>query len=429
MKTLQEKLDNIKKDDKYQTIITLKQGSLGCTEKVQSVDGVFIRKTYPYDSELAENELAILSQLDHPAIPKIVECYKLSGTTVIIEEYIVGDSLAKKITENGKLSIEQTIIIIQKLCDVVHYLHTRAVPIIHRDIKPDNIICTNNGEIKLIDFGISRNYKTGHTKDTVYFGTVGYVPPEQFGFGQTDIRADIYAIGMTMLHMLTGVVPDRGTQLSNNESIPAELFTILRQATEFDPKNRFKSVTAFRNAIVNARIEAHPNETKITQRKVSSAVPNIQQAKAEVGKQPEQGIRKQPEQDIRKQAQAKNAIFPRHCGFSARTKKFLLPVHILLILTFITVPLRDIFAPVSDNRLDNVLTFLTDFFMFSLMVAPTYIAVFNFFNINERIKYLHKHRLAKKILICFVIFVIGGLITSYLNQFHTPEYLERFPTS
>ena len=122
---------------------------------------------------------------------------------------------------------------------------SKPPPVIHRDIKPQNIILSDDGLATLIDFGISRYYDKNARSDTVCFGTQEFAPPEQYGFSQTDCRADIFSLGVLLGWMLTGrtsdfVIPDR------------RLARIVKKCTAFSPKDRYSSVAAVRRALVNA---------------------------------------------------------------------------------------------------------------------------------------------------------------------------------
>jgi len=121
----------------------------------------------------------------------------------MVREYFEGITLEDYIKDNGVISNYQARGIILKLCDILEYLHLQTPPVIHRDIKPQNIIYTSDGNVKLIDFGISRKYNPEGRNDTACLGTKEYALPEQFGFSQTDRRTDIYALGVLMVFLLT----------------------------------------------------------------------------------------------------------------------------------------------------------------------------------------------------------------------------------
>lgn len=248
-------LSNLDKDNCYTIVEVLKEIPYGRIEKVVKDGIVYIRKYFLKEFDLT-NEYKILSQLNCDALPKVYDYYQLSDSNVMIEEFLPGQNLTDFINSNGKISCTQTVKIILELCDIVQFLHSQKNSIIHRDIKPDNIICGADGHIKLIDFGAARNYKIYQTKDTVYFGTLGYAPPEQFGFGQTDHRTDIFSIGMTMLHMLTGKAPERGDKNILSHDIPRKLRKIIFTATQFDPDKRYSNVAALQTelkSIVNRK--------------------------------------------------------------------------------------------------------------------------------------------------------------------------------
>lgn len=149
-------------------------------------------------------EANMMKRLDHAALPRIVDIID-SGTTIyIIMDYIEGESLDKILNSYGAQSEDKVIGWAKQLCEALSYLHSQKPPIIYRDMKPGNVMLKPEGNIKIIDFGIAREYKEQNLADTTVLGTKGYAPPEQYS-GQTDPRSDIYALGMTMHHLLTGV--------------------------------------------------------------------------------------------------------------------------------------------------------------------------------------------------------------------------------
>ncbi len=182
--------------------------------------------------------------------PRIVECYKTGRELVVVSEFIPGKTLDAFVNEAGP-SIELSLSVVPAVCAAVAELH-RAFdpPVVHRDLKPANIIVSEGPSglsATLIDFGIARRYREGAAADTVRFGTRSYAPPEQYGFGQTSVRSDIYALGMIALFCITG---DEAHGQPSAESLAHAGVTgpyadAILQATSFDPERRFASAEAF----------------------------------------------------------------------------------------------------------------------------------------------------------------------------------------
>ena len=154
-------------------------------------------------------EANMMKKLDHPSLPRIVDIIDNGETIFVVMDYIEGESLDKILLEYGPQPEELVIAWAKQLCDVLSYLHSQKPPIIYRDMKPANIMLKPEGNIKIIDFCIAREYKEQSLADTTVLGTKGYAPPEQYS-GQTDARSDIFALGMTMHHLLTGIDPRGG---------------------------------------------------------------------------------------------------------------------------------------------------------------------------------------------------------------------------
>jgi hypothetical protein len=131
------------------------------------------------------------------------------------------------------------------ICDILIFLHSQSEPIIHRDIKPSNIIINpETNEAILIDFEISRKFQKDVKKDTVYFGTHEFAPPEQYGFSQTDSRTDIYSFGVVIRYCLTGTANNE-TKIKDNQ-----LERIASKCTALDPQSRFQSAAALKKALL-----------------------------------------------------------------------------------------------------------------------------------------------------------------------------------
>ena len=152
----------------------------------------------------------ILKRLSHPALPRIVDIAQDARYLYIVEDYVQGVSLDKQLQVQQRFDEPTVVGWAIQLCQVLTYLHSqRPHPIIYRDLKPANLIVSQDNRVQLIDFGIAREYKAGRQGDTAYMGTRGYAAPEQYGSGQTDQRTDIYALGMTLYHLLTGHSPSQ----------------------------------------------------------------------------------------------------------------------------------------------------------------------------------------------------------------------------
>lgn len=155
---------------------------------------------------LAESN--ILKRLQHPMLPRIVDIFEDSECIYIVEDFVEGITLDELLKRRGHVDEVLGTQWFYDLCGVLGYLHSQQPhPIIYRDMKPSNVMLQPDGALKLIDFGIAREYKQESNADTTYIGTKGYAAPEQFGKAQTDARTDIYSLGVTMYHLLTGKSP------------------------------------------------------------------------------------------------------------------------------------------------------------------------------------------------------------------------------
>ena len=173
---------------------------------------------------------AQLQAISHPYLPNIIQLEQQADGVTLLEEYIDGASLAE-IT----LPEKQVIALMEELCEVLVFLHGHGI--LHRDIKPSNLLLAPDGHIRLIDFDAAREEKPSADSDTRLLGTKGYAPPEQYGFAQTDARADIYAVGVTMKQLLG----------KRAEKCPYR--HILRKCTEFAPKRRYATAKALLRAL------------------------------------------------------------------------------------------------------------------------------------------------------------------------------------
>lgn len=183
-------------------------------------------------------------------VPRIVECYKTGRELVVVSEFIPGKALDAFVNEAGP-SLELSLSVVPAVCAAVAELHKAFdPPVVHRDLKPANIIVSEGPSglsATLIDFGIARRYREGAAADTVRFGTRSYAPPEQYGFGQTSVRSDIYALGMIALFCITGEEAHGQPSAESlaHAGVTGPYADAILQATSFDPERRFASAEAF----------------------------------------------------------------------------------------------------------------------------------------------------------------------------------------
>ncbi len=175
-----------------------------------------------------------LQKISHPNIPKIINV-EFDCDTVVTEEYVNGTPLSQLVDSNTRFTKKQIRSIAYQLISAISELH--KLNIIHRDIKPDNIIINDSGHIWLIDYDIARIYRDEMRKDTESMGTFGYAPIEQYGVLPTDYKTDIYAFGKTLL------------QLLERSNIKGYLYRIAQKCTRLDPSQRYLNAKKLRNAI------------------------------------------------------------------------------------------------------------------------------------------------------------------------------------
>lgn len=191
---------------------------------------------------------AILRTLHHQGLPAFADAFENERAACVVREYIEGTPLDRYAGEQA-LAEEEIIRLCVQLCDILAYLHEQSPPVIHRDVKPQNIIIRESGAPVLIDFDTARRYQSGAKADTEFFGTREYAPPEQYGFTQTDCRADIYALGVVLRFLCTG-----DTKEGEDNRATAFLRRIIRKCTAFSPDKRFHSVRAVRKALLAASL-------------------------------------------------------------------------------------------------------------------------------------------------------------------------------
>ena len=253
--------------DRYEVIRVLGAGSAGrtllCSDR--RVDRHVAVKELHFQHaenwkylELFEREAKMLARLDHAGIPKVYDYFQESGASTalyIVQEYIDGPSLQQRMDSGPMLGQREIYDLALGVLDVLDYLHGRAPPILHRDIKPSNVILRPDGRPALIDFGgVCVGWRPPGTAGTTVVGTFGYMPPEQL-VGQGGPASDLYALGATLLHVVTGRPPsefpfDSGRiEVPDNLPIDASLARLIEALLRPAPRDRPRSAAAARRIL------------------------------------------------------------------------------------------------------------------------------------------------------------------------------------
>ncbi|OUO32051.1 serine/threonine-protein kinase [Olsenella sp. An293] len=257
-------LDALARDDCYRVDAVLKDSALETTERVffrgenGSELGPFVRKRIRGESGLGGAYEEVFSaqargvRLAH--LPRLLECHRRDGDLVVVMELVPGQTLAEHVEacKGPAARLELSRRVFPELCDAVSELHERlGPPVIHRDLKPSNVMVSEGG-VTLIDLGIARSYRAGAEQDTTHFGTRSYAPPEQFGFGQTGVTSDVFALGMMLFFCVTGREPGTADREAGFTAagVPEALRAVIVWATQLDPAARFATARELRDAFL-----------------------------------------------------------------------------------------------------------------------------------------------------------------------------------
>lgn len=252
-------LEALARDDCYRVEKVLKAAPYETTEVVSFVGaneaalGPFVRKRLNGDVPLGVAYRVLWEAQRagrrHRHLPRIYDVHESDGDLVVVMEYVAGRTLRDEVYErDASLALAQRLFPL--LCDGVSELHEEvAPPLIHRDLKPTNVI-VSEANLTIIDFGIARSFREGAESDTAHFGTRSYAPPEQFGYGQTDVRSDVYALGMILYYLVTERDPSPAVAANGfaEPDVPPCLRPVLQRACAFDPSARFPSARALKEA-------------------------------------------------------------------------------------------------------------------------------------------------------------------------------------
>ena len=195
-----------------------------------------------------------IATINNPYLARVLYLHQTDNKVMVVREYISGDSLADKLKGGQTIPSESAISIIAQICEGLEALHKNGL--VHRDINPNNIIITTDGNVKIIDYGIVRSFEANKSADTVILGTPGYAAPEQFGFSQSNARTDIYAVGVMFNVMLTGKLP-------NERIAEGALGRIIAKCIEIDSKQRYNSMGELKIAVQNKIVSGNQAERLI----------------------------------------------------------------------------------------------------------------------------------------------------------------------
>ena len=278
--------------DRYRLLQAVGQGGMGAVyvaqdtqlgDRLVAVKEMSMSRLTPQELPLAveqfKREAHLLASLQHPHLPIIYEYFGAADRWYLVMSFIEGGTLQAYLnsTQGNKLSVNQVVRIGIELCDVLDYLHTHQPQVIFRDLKPSNIMYTPKEQVYLIDFGIARHFKQDQAKDTAYYYSAGYAPPEQYGQSQTGPRSDIYSLGACLHQMLSGHNPASkpfqfpALQLLD-PTIPVPLAQLVAQMLEMNEQQRPASVVEVKEKLEKV-LKPEPIEATrkadLEQRKVS----------------------------------------------------------------------------------------------------------------------------------------------------------------
>ncbi len=232
-------------------------------EMHEESDQEVIEKSFKIEAEM-------LAKLEHNCIPRVTDSFVESKKLYLIMDYIKGETLAKylkKLPEGGYFSEEQIVTWAVQICDVLHYLHNRPTPIVFRDLKPDNIMITDEGVLKLIDFGIARVFQDTKTVTTKYaLLTEGYAPPEQW-MGKAEPRSDIYALGATLMCLITKInpqelAPEFPPPKTLNPKISDKLSNIVLKALQPRISDRYETIREMKQELLQLQKSKESSESE-----------------------------------------------------------------------------------------------------------------------------------------------------------------------
>ncbi len=262
--------------NRYRILSVVGRGGLGVVYRVADVlytaHNIFALKELsdpaPGARKQFELESSWLQALDHHNIPRVRESFEWDGRSYLVMDFVDGENLEQYLHRLGHpLPEDQALRWMLPICDALQYLHTRTPPLLHRDVKPANIIVTPDGHPVLVDFGIAKAHLPGMNQTLTFVrkaGTEGYAPPEQYAAtGMTGPWSDVYALGATLYQLLTGQVPQTAVERITGDApmpSPRTLNPMITPGTdaaimcalELKPGNRYQTIKEFATQMIEA---------------------------------------------------------------------------------------------------------------------------------------------------------------------------------
>jgi serine/threonine protein kinase len=254
--------------NRYQIISRLGEGGMGAVFLANDLKlegkqwAIKESLLHSHHAEGFADEAAILVKLDHPFLPKIIDFFApdAKGYSYLVMDHIKGQTLQKLFAARQSITVEVVVQYAKQLCQVFDYLHHfKPKAIIYRDLKPSNVMVDEQNNIRLIDFGIARNYTTERDSDTVQLGTVGFAAPEQYEHQQTDARTDLYTLGALMYFLLNNGhhYSHQSAQIKEmTKRIPIKLVTLIMKLLSVLPADRFQTAAEVYTELENVFVDA-----------------------------------------------------------------------------------------------------------------------------------------------------------------------------
>lgn len=321
-------------------------------------------------------------------IPEVILCVEEEGKLIVIEEYIHGATLKKIFEKQGILSQQRVIQIMISLCQTVEKLHGSNPPIIHRDIKPSNIMLSNDGVVKLIDFNAAKEFNHNQNEDTRLMGTQKFAAPEQYGFGQSDQRTDIYAMGVTMNYLLTGKFPQE-------ELYSGSIGKIIKICISLEKNDRYQRIADLKADLILAE--------QSTQGKAGKSMAQVESEE------------KRNTNIFTKQLYKKQAVFP--VGFRTGVLwKMLIAIYGYLLIFWLSINM--VVTSSDGGPVTGVILWVNRLAVF-VMAMGTVFFLGNYCEIQSQFPYMKKNKILRwglGIVYLFIFYMLIFIVLAFLES-------------